>query len=563
MNSILKIKNFKNLDFIKPKFLKNTFILNSLISIFIGSFSFIFIYGTKAFTIFPKAFNDNDYLIYQASYYVFRGQQWNFPIFNSNKLFLQKEVNLILADYIPIYSIFLKFLENTLNIQFKNFLIFWIYLSTIFMFYISYKLFLHLDLSKTESTIGAFVISYLPASHFKFLYHSGEGSHFLIILGIYLYLKSKHKTRYIYQLGIITGLSLWVHFYIFTFLFGIYFIALINYKKKKLVILKTVSIFTIIASTIFILSFGSINSFKYIVENNISSEFNPRWSAEFNSFFCSKISNNLIFNVFKCYEPYTNTDIESYGYLGLGIILFLPILFFKFKENLSIVKSNKNLIFLSLIYLIFAFGNRFKISHKQIFEYQFTDLHLKLIKIYRAHGRFIYLFYYLLIFLVLYNIFKISKNSKLKYLVVILFLLVQIVDLNHQYLNSSFNSFKYEIEHKDFQNIETITRKNVASRLFIYPLDNCFEDFDMFFFAKEFLKIGGSINGSRIRGGSNLINCQESNIYSSLFEYDPVHFIITENEYLKFEEKILENYSCQIFKGYFKNTNFLYCSFNF
>ena len=43
-----------------------------LLSIFlIGSFLFFLIYGFNAFKIFPQPFNDNDYLLYQASYYAF------------------------------------------------------------------------------------------------------------------------------------------------------------------------------------------------------------------------------------------------------------------------------------------------------------------------------------------------------------------------------------------------------------------------------------------------------------------------------------------------------------
>ena len=533
-----------------------------LLSVFlIGSFLFCLIYGFNAFKIFPQPFNDNDYLLYQASYYAFINSEFEFPIFYSDKLFVDKEINLIFGDYIPIYSLILKFLVKGFNIVILNPFMFWIYLNTLLTFYFSYKIFsLSSRLNVYENFLGATIISTLPLSPFKFLYHSGESTHFLIIAGIYLYLKSKQNVKYLYYLAVVTSLSLWVHLYLFAILSGILFVTSLKYIKLIKVILKTSSIFLVISSIIFYLSFESINLFMKNLENEIVTKFNPRWSAEFNSFFCSYNNPDFIYKFLKCYEPYTIRDLESYAYLGLGMITFLPIIFFKANNTKNLIVDNKSIVAVAVVFLFFSFGNRIKIAHKQILEYKFSSIHLQMIEIFRAHSRFVYLFYYLLAFLIIYKLFLVSKKKKIGFLIVFTFLVIQGVDLTRQYIGTDLNLYRIETGNNEIISASHESFVNLDNRLFIYPPDNCIENFDMYLFAKEFLKYGGSISSSRIRGGNSYENCQNINIYSNLLNYQPVHFLTTNSFFDTYKDLISSKYNCKIMDGVFNNEYIYYCN---
>lgn len=550
----LKIKN------IIKKFKENENFHKFIIIFLTGTFLFFLIYGFEAFKIFPQPFNDNDYLLYQASYYAFINSGFDLPIFYTDKLFIEREANLIFGDYIPIYSLSLKLINNIFGIKILDPFMFWIYLNTLLFFYFSFKIFsLSSKLSFYECILGAAIISTLPLSPYKFLFHSGESSHFVLSAGIYFYFKSKENTNYLYFLAILTSLTLWIHFYLFAILCGILFISVFTHINKFHIIFKTSFIFLIFSLVIFYLSFQSINSFLNSLESEIVTSFNPRWSAEFNSFFCSYNNPTFLNEFLKCYEPFTTRDIESYAYLGLGIIIFIPIVFLKIEFNKALIKNYKSITILSLFYLLFSFGNRIKIAHKQVYEYGFTSIHLKLIEIFRAHGRFIYLFYYLLAFLIIYNLFLISREKKTKVFVITIFLLIQSGDLARQYLGTDLNLFRVQYAENEILSTAQKSKLNLNYRLFIYPPDNCDEDYDMYLFAKEFLKFGGSISSSRIRGGNNYINCNNININSSLLNYQPKHFVITNSAFLQFREIIESNYICEIMSGEYKNDYIHYC----
>lgn len=556
------MKNSKKLNnkYIIHIFKENESFYKYIIIFLTGTFLFFLLYGFKAFIIFPQPFNDNDYLLYQASYYAFINSGFDLPIFYTDKLFIDKEINLIFGDYIPIYSLSLKLINNIFSIKILDPFMFWIYLNTLLFFYFSFKIFsLSNKISFYECILGAAIITTLPLSPYKFLYHSGESSHFVLVAGIYFYFKSKENTNYLYYLAFLTSLTLWIHFYLFAILCGLLFISVLKYKYRFKIVFKTSITFLIFSIVIFYLSFESITSFLNSLESEIITPFNPRWSAEFNSFFCSYNNPIFINEILKCYEPFTIRDIESYAYLGLGIIIFLPIVFYKKELNKALIINYKNISILSLIYLFFSFGNRIKIAHKQVYEYSFTSIHLKLIEIFRAHGRFVYLFYYLIAFLVIYNLFLFSHEKKIKVFVIILFLIIQSVDLTRQYLGTDLNLFRVQYVENEILLTAQKSVTNLEYRLFIYPPDNCDEDYDMYLFAKEFLKFGGSISSSRIRGGSNYKNCENINFNSSLLHYQPKHFLITNSAFLQFKELIESNYFCQIISGEYKNDYIHYC----
>ena len=85
----------------------------------------------------------------------------------------------------------------------------------------------------------------------------------------------------------------------------------------------------------------------------------------------------------------------------------------------------------------------------------------------------------------------------------IIFITIQFVDLSRQYLESNLNLYRSNYENNEIIDSINLSFENLEHRLYIYPPDNCDEDYDMYLFAKEFIKYGGSIDSSRLRGADN------------------------------------------------------------
>ena len=558
---------FNELKNVYKKLFKNIFYLDTyklshlsiiIISTISGSILFFFIYGFNFLYIEPLTFYDYDYLAYRSSFYAFANSDWTLPLFNSNKFFSDRSINLYLADYIPIYTIILK----GLNISFLNenpFKI-WIFISSIFTFYFSFNIFNQSkNINNFHKIIGSIILTTLPLSPLKYVFHSGEGAHWLILMGIFLYIKSIQNKNFLYLFSLLTAITLWVHFYIFSMLISIWLLSLLrNFKYLKTIIF-SFSLTFLIITCLFLLSFGSLSNFTSILENEIMSEYNPAWSAETNSFFCGRSDVIFLTDFLKCYEPYSNTNYEAYAYFGLGIVIFLWLIFYEFNKSIKVFIQYKEIAALGLIFLIFSFGNRFKLAHKQIFEYNFSEFHYFLIKIYRAHSRFSYLVYYLVVIFIIFKISKFSKKNKFHKSIFYIFIIVQLFSVFGEFKTKEFLSYKVDFTNNTILNSTSLSIENLEERLYIYPPDNCYENNDMYLFAAEFIKLGGSIHSSRIRGGNNFENCENSSdIIKNLVEFEPVHFLIN-NDINLLPDSFLYSYTCTNIDGYFKDESIYYC----
>ena len=526
-------------------------------SIFLGTTAFLFVYGVEAFNIFPLAFNHADYIMYQSSYYAFLESDWQYPVFNSNNFFVDKEINLYLFDYIPLYSILLKFINTVFNYQFENPFTVWVLINTLLTFFFSFKILtLNRKLNLYYGLVGAFCISTLPLAPHKIQYHGGEGSHWILIAGIYFYLQSKEKVEYLYIFSLFAALSLWIHFYLFTIVCGIWSAAVLEniIKNRNKKILLSIILFLIIFTLIFFLSFGSYQNFFDTLNNVRSSNFNPDWSSEFNSFFCGNSQNSFLYEILMCFEPYTNKNIESYVYLGLGVILFSFIILKDFNNTVAMIRNHKVLVFVSLVFLFFSFGNRIKIAHKQIFEYQFNSLHHFLIDIYRAYARFSFLIYYLFVIYFIYKFLDLSKNNRVYTILFIIFVSIQFQDLNHEYNANEFIKMKTNSPNIEIIDMSKSAINSKDERLFVYPPNNCIEDFDLHLFSKEFIKNGGSVHTfimDSLRGGKGMQNCKDfMNIELNLITFSPHHFI-TNIDKESIPKEFINMYDCETSKSFY------------
>ncbi len=507
------------------------YIFIAFVSSIVACFS---IFTLEFFTNMTGFFYFADHIFDMTSYKAFMNSSWQFPLSEVDNIYPQKDFSIILLNFIPAYLLPLKLIKSISGIYFINPFPFWyiicFFLSAVFTGKI-------LVAFKIKNPIVFFLSIFLvitnPLMINRMVYHIALSSHWIIIGCLYYYLLTeKNDSKNFIKFSILTGLSLFVQPYI-TFMLSVFlgflFIKLIYTKNTKNA-LKGLATYLLIIVSYFVFIYSP---FKYV--NNADS-YRGRWSAEFNSFFCSRYPIDFINDRFFCFEPYINYDHEGYAYLGLGIILSLFVFLVKPRYLVNKLRTYKTLVVSSLVLLLLSFGNHWKIAHKQIFEFEYPIIFREIISVFRSNGRFSWIFYYSLFFCILITIAKLKKNiSIFLFILISLFQLTDISNLYNNYEKYWFNNLEKPIHLID-------ESKNIINPdngiLYILPDERCFHKENLYYvddpliFSMHYLDMGGKINSMRIgRYSGEFGNREFCDTYSVQKEIDdekPNHFVISD-----------------------------------
>ena len=544
--------------------------LDILKSIFYGTSSFFAIFSIQFFQGKTRFFYQGDSLFELAAYHAFMNSEFNFPLFNSEKIFPNQDFSLIWLSSTEVYFFFLKILKSFFNVYFFNPFPFYYYLNFLIFSYVIQKLLLELKIKNIfYVSIFQYMILLNPVFINRIVFHLGLITHWIIFMVLYFSIKiSRENYKKLNNLAFTSGFSIYFHPYI-TFMcsiiFFFYFIfVLIKKKTKYLISSSIIYLFTIASYFILILPPNLLRG------GNDS--YRGAWSAEFNSFFCGKIPNPYISSKLWCYRPYINYDHEGYLYLGLGIIFGFLVLSINLKNVNKIFFKYFPLIESSLILLLLSFGNKWKIAHKQIFEFA-PNLPFRLILDYfRSNGRLGWIFYYCIFVLVLFTVYNL-KPKIFSYTALLIVFSLQIYDLQGIYIKNEINTFNNSEAPIAFINKSYEILENNNELLYIYPDDRCFHyknfyyENDPYLFAIVHLSNGGSIDTSRLGRYSGKYSdrefCDEYDILNEIRNDKPRQFVILKNFYVSISDKVV-NYSCNEIKSYMQNQKtLLYCKVNF
>ncbi len=143
---------------------------------------------------------------------------------------------------------------------------------------------------------------------------------------------------------------------------------------------------------------------------------------------------------------------EGFAYLGLGIILLFIIIVVhliktKFRITKTIFKKKYLLlIFLAIITSAFAITNIVTFNQNIILELWTPSLIIKLGGIFRACGRFIWVFYYLIFFFLLLYFIKIKISNRIKIIILMLIVIVQIYDTKTLFIFRDLASGNFQMK---------------------------------------------------------------------------------------------------------------------
>ena len=515
--------------------------LRTIFSLIIGLLTFLQIFGINFLFSKTSFFFTVDHPMFHAGYLAYINDSWNIPLTVTNNLFSESSISINFMDSIPIFSFLLKTIYSFLGYKiFNPFPIWYLICYILFALYAGKILSLQI---KNDFVFGVSLLLLVntPLMVNRMLWHSALSAHWIVLSSIYYYLiNKKNNFNSLNIFALMTGISIFIHIYLFSMIASIYLVTLllaITMSKLKEVFHSLIVLSLVLI--VYFFFFFSIGDGVILFTRDYF-----KYGAEFNSFFCGEFPLKILNEILWCYPPYTAIGHEGYGYLGLGFIFLLSLLIFFPKKIYYSLKSNY-LISLCLFFMtIFSFGNKWKIAHKQFYEFQPLLLHMKLLELFRATGRFIWPVYY---FLMVYLIFRIASLSKkyLPFLILTISLILQLYDTNKIYEVKS-SLFKVNIPTtQQAEMAKNIFLQSPEEVLYLLPDERCsWGEIDHYIVALYYLNEGGTLQSTRTaRLKINPSICNGYNVEKDIKNNIPFHFVINDIGLIQ-DIKIINNHTC-------------------
>lgn len=381
-----------------------------------------------------------------------------FPLLKNYSFGLYTGSSLIYTDSLPIFAIFFRFFNPIIDFQFQYFGL-WVLISFVLQAIIADKI-LNLYIKDNKFRLISIIFFCISPIFLNKLFfsHLALASHWIILLGIYIYLAKEFK---IFHWIILITISALVHGYYIGFISIIFLMVLlkeflINKNLKK--IIKTFfSFFSYLFILLYSLGYfmiggGFTNHGFGKFKMNLNALFDPKAEVTLSA---SRILPEL-------QTPSITLgfgDYEGFNFLGSGVIFLLiacvPIIIKNYKNvkrTLAVPKYKAIILFFVLVTL-YSISNNIFIGNLHLFSYDLPDFTKIITKTFRSSGRFFWINYYLIYILIFVVIYRYGKNYK--YPLIIAFLLIQFYDMQ-----PTFNQVR-KVFDKDKNEYSEIYQRNV------------------------------------------------------------------------------------------------------
>lgn len=379
--------------------LKSKTALLYILAILISIASFGAIYGFKILnpTYDAWLFAGGDLTQHYVGWEAYRNSPWTFPIGNFNTLTYPTNVSIVFTDSIPLFAVFFKILSPILPETFQYWGLFGL------LSYIAIGITAATIIRKYSNNIlyillGSEFFLISPFIFFRMYGHEAlGGGQWLILLS---FLALIYYEEYFFEWkkasifwGGVAALCVMIHIYFAAMalmvLFGFCFYDYIKQKKVGRSFLILTSFFVSLLLTTFILGgFSPGSSFSAsglgVYSTNLNSLFNPSGY--------SKMLLSL---------PQGSGQSEGFGYLGVGMLLlaFLGMVLctLRLLPKESINKWKIVAFSLSaIIAFAYALSPTVTFGNTVLFAIPLPDIIIKILSIFRASGRFIWVVAYLI-----------------------------------------------------------------------------------------------------------------------------------------------------------------------
>ncbi len=380
----------------------------------------------------------------------YRNEPWTFPLGSIEAICYPSGTNVGYMDSIPLLAFIFKIFSFALPEDFQ-YLGAWLFFCYLMTAYYTVKILKLYSINTVYIVLAALLIVFNPVLVYRVM-HPALCAHWLILAGIYLYLKPATKqnvnsiNRQITGLVIITAL---INPYLCFFIAGFaVIIPFRHYFYDKLISLKRAIIYPVVCILSIpvlwylfgMLTFNNTTNLEVdggygVLSLNLNAVYNTWGSSKLLSF-SSRV---------------TDHQYEGFLYLGVGLMILFAIsivCFFAYSQPKRFFKTHKNLLpllILGFLMVIFAISHKVSFNDRILFELPYPKFIIKLGNVFRASGRAAWVCFYmaLLFFVIILLRSKIPQWLKVAVLVVALVIQgydLQVFYFGRQYTHGSYNS---------------------------------------------------------------------------------------------------------------------------
>jgi len=416
-------------------FNKYEYIKEIFIGFLVGFVFFLYIYGSD-----PLFFSNvnwiyqqkGDVFQHQIGWEWFRQEPWQLPIGKITNYGYPLGTTIFLTDSIPLLAVVFKIISPWLSEQFQ-YLGLWLLISISGQFIISLFILNEFTASLIKRVLGAFLLTLSPPMLFRSFAHASLSAHWIILIAIwFLILAYRKKLNYWAWIPLI-ALAVLIHPYFVAMVLPLWFVSYLYQTRTFRNYLQFFGQFIAVVLLLIIMFFSLLCISLGL--NNLDEIGYGYYSWNFAGFFDSQGYSTFL-------EPLpsgTPGQYEGFSYLGLGILIILPlaiILYFSKEFSPRHYSFLTPITIVSLFFSVFALTNTALIGDHLLWKVQLSEGLFQLFSIFRASGRFIWPVFY---FITVFTIVSITRNIRYSSLVFIIALVIQIADLqplfSHLHIN--------------------------------------------------------------------------------------------------------------------------------
>ncbi len=404
----------------------------------LGAAVFLFLYPITTLDVTNDGFLrtgyiEQDLLQHYVGWLFYRETPIQFPLGFSPYINYPLGSSVSFTDSIPVLAIFFRLFSDVLPDTFQYF---GIYVLLSFMMQGGAAALMLSLFTKNRAVIalGTLFFVFSPIMIERAFRHVALTSHFFILFALYFYFKNK-KDSYRYRWGYIVLLALAtaVHPYFLPMIFAILFADLIEHCIKKREFLRPLGFLALsfVAVLTVAFSIGLFSTPSSVVDQSGYGYF----QMNLNSLFNPTSNGDIKWSLFLPTHSQGLGSYEGFNYLGLGILLALPVcaVIFLIKNGIkgtaSAVANHVGLAFVAVCLTIFALSTTLIINNTILIEIDLPSTIKSLCDTFRASGRMFWPVYYIGILFVVVSISGI-KRERLSVLLLSLTLCIQLIDIS-------------------------------------------------------------------------------------------------------------------------------------
>lgn len=414
---------------------------SSFLALVLGLLGFLTLVGYRVLDPTNIAWlNISDPSTYYLGWEFFRFSEWHFPIGLNPNYGLGISNAILYSDSNPLFAIFFKVFSGVLPEPFQYFGI-WLLLCFLLQAYFANRLMGLITEDIFIRLLGTTFFIFSPILNWRLhekIGHLTIAGHFFLLAALYLSLKIlTHPRRNLlgWQILLITAAAVNSYLLMMTALFwGISLMRLPYWVRGEY---RFTTVFVATTIGLILLTCWQVGYFTVSGDGlYIISDYFNYFRMNMLGIFDAGIPDYGLWSYFLPDIPGDNHQHEGFNFLGLGFLLLIPFSIkplWKFRSHWpSLLKRYLPLLFL-LITLIFI-----SLSHKigiGSWNYQLSlnESILKILNIFRGHGRMFWPVFYFIYWVVLALIIK-GYSKKIALCVIVVALTIQIIDTSRGWL---------------------------------------------------------------------------------------------------------------------------------